>query len=412
MKLPPALRSRNYRLYFCGQGLSVLGTWMQRVAMHWLVYRLSGSELLLGLTGFFSHVPILLLAPFGGLLADRFDRRTLLIWTQALAMLQAFALAALTYLGQVEVWHVLLMAAALGIINAFDTPARQSLAVELLDDRRDLPNAIALNSLVNNSGRLIGPSIAGVALTLLTEGACFLINGLSYLSVLVALFMIRIRRDPAAAPRRFARHGIRDGMRLAWRSAPIRTTLAVVAIVSFLVTPYTTMMPAFVDRVLGGGAHTMGFMLSAAGVGAVLGTAYLAWRPSIAGLWRIMAIGACAAGAGLALFALSPWPWVSAPLIAAVGFGVIVMAASANTILQTVVADEMRGRIVSLYTMAFMGFAPLGTLAVGALAEAIGVQAAFVIGGLLAVVVAVVFSGRIGALRDTLQRTQPQLTLP
>jgi MFS family permease len=411
VRLPPAFRHRNYRLYFFGQGLSVLGTWMQRMAMPWLVYRLSGSELLLGVTGFISNFPVLVLAPLGGLLADRFDRRKLLAATQALAMLQAFALAALTWSGTTQVWHVLALAGVLGVINAFDTPTRQSLAVELLDDRRDLPSAIALNSLVNNSGRLIGPSVAGVILAAFSESACFLVNALSYVAVLAALACMRTTPQPRPHHRRSLGSDLRGAFTSAWRFPPIRLTLTMVILVGFMVMPYTTMMPAFV-AVLGGGAHTMGFLVSAAGIGAVSGSAFLAWRPSIAGLWRVLALAAGTAGGGLALFALSPWPWVCGALMVAVGAGAIVAAASANTILQSIVADDMRGRIASLYTMAFMGMSPMGALALGAMAEAAGIRVAFVVGGTVCVLGALLFARRLPALRQALAKDQPATVLP
>ncbi len=411
VKLPPALRHRNYRLYFAGQGLSVLGTWMQRMAMPWLVYRLSGSELLLGVTGFISNFPVLLLAPLGGLLADRMERRKLLAITQILAMLQAFALAALTWTGTTQVWHVLVLAGVLGVINAFDTPTRQSLAVELLDDRRDLPSAIALNSLVNNSGRLIGPSVAGVMLAAFSESACFLVNALSYVAVLAALFCMHITPQARASLKRSLGSDLRGAFTTAWRFPPIRLTLTMVVLVGFLVMPYTTLMPAFV-AVLGGGAHTMGFLVSAAGVGAVAGAAYLAWRPSIAGLWRVLALAAGTAGAGLALFALSSSPWVCGVLMIAVGFGAIVSAACANTVLQSIVADDMRGRIASLYTMCFMGMSPMGALALGALAEGAGIRIAFAVGGALCVVGALLFARQLPALRRRLAQDQPSIILP
>lgn len=411
MKLPPALRHRNYRLYFAGQGLSVLGTWMQRMAMPWLVYRLSDSELLLGVTGFISNFPVLLLAPLGGLLADRMERRKLLAITQALAMLQAFALAALTWTGTTQVWHVLVLAGLLGIINAFDTPTRQSMAMELVDDRRDLPSAIALNSLVNNSGRLIGPSVAGLLLAAFSESVCFLVNALSYVAVLAALYCMRITPLPRARLKRSLGSDLRGAFTNAWRFPPIRLTLVMVILVGFLVMPYTTLMPAFV-AVLGGGAHTMGFLISAAGVGAVSGAAYLAWRPSIAGLWRVLALAAGTTGAGLALVALSPSPWLAGLLMTAVGFGAIIASASANTILQSIVADDMRGRIASLYTMAFMGMSPIGALALGALAEAAGIRIAFVVGGTLCVIGALLFLRQVPALRRRLAQDQPSIILP
>ncbi|HEV7802124.1 MAG TPA: MFS transporter [Burkholderiales bacterium] len=381
MPFPAALRHRNYRLYFVGQGLSVLGTWMQRVAMYWLVYRLSGSELLLGLSGFMSQIPVLVLGPLGGLWADRVDRRRLLMVTQALAMVQASLLAYLTLRGHVAVWHVLVMSGLLGIINAIDTPLRQSFVVDIVTDRKDLPNAIAMNSLTNNSGRLIGPSIAGVMVSVMSEGACFAFNAFSYLAVLCALYMMRIAERPRARDHGNIREGLKAGAVYAWTTWPIRRLLLLLACVSFMATPYTVMMPVFADRVLKGGPHTMGYMLSAAGVGAVIGTIYLAWRAAVRGMDTLIGASAVAAGVALAIFAFSPWLYLSGAMMAVVGFGIIVTGAAINTMVQTIVHDAMRGRVMSFYTVAFLGVAPLGAITIGALAEATSVQWALAAGG-------------------------------
>jgi MFS family permease len=382
MRLPPALRNRNYRLYFFGQGLSVLGTWMQRVAMHWLVYRLSGSELLLGLSGFMSQIPVLFLGPLGGVWADRVDRRRLLMLTQALAMVQAALLAYLTLRGHVAVWHVLVMAGLLGVINAIDTPLRQSFVVDIVSDRKDLPNAIALNSLTNNSGRLIGPSIAGMMIAVLSEGACFAFNALSYLAVLCALWMMRTPERPRVYDHPNVWDGLKAGAHYVWSTVPIRKLLTLLACVSFMATPYTVMMPVFADRVLKGGAHTMGYMLSAAGVGAVAGTLLLAWRSAVRGLDTLIGVSAVAGGVALVIFAVSPWIYLSAAMMSVVGFGIIVTGAGVNTMVQTIVQDTMRGRVMSFYTMSFLGVAPLGAVTIGAVAEATGVQVALAAGGL------------------------------
>jgi MFS family permease len=408
MRLPAALRHRNYRLYFAGQGLSVLGTWMQRVAMYWLVYRLSGSELLLGLSGFLSQIPVLVIGPLGGIWADRADRRRLLMVTQALAMTQAALLAFLTLHGDVAVWHVLAMSGLLGVINAVDTPLRQSFVVDIVQDRKDLPSAIAMNSLTNNTGRLIGPSIAGAIIAVLSEGACFAFNALSYLAVLVALYVMRI--ENTRPPRKHASvvDALRSGARYAWGNWPIRRLLFLLACVSFMATPYTVLMPVYVQRVLHGGPNTMGYMLSAAGVGAVIGTAYLAMRSELRGLVNIIGGSAAAAGAALVVFALSPSIWVSVAMMAIVGFGVIVTGAGVNTLVQTIVDDAMRGRVMSYYTMSFLGVAPLGSVSIGAIAEAAGVQVALAIGGVACAGAGVQFlRGRArvrAALREAAER--------
>lgn len=382
MPLPPALRYPNYRLYFFGQGLSVLGTWMQRVAMHWLVYRLSGSELLLGLSGFLSQIPVLVLGPFGGLLADSVNRRRFLMYTQAFAMAQAIVLAWLTLRGSVTVWHVLPMSLMLGLINAFDNPLRQSLVSELVEDRRHLPNAIALNSLTNNTGRLIGPSIAGIVIAVLSEGACFVFNALSYLAVLCALWRMRIEEWPRPRTHKNVWEGLKAGAQYVRGSPVIRRLLPLLSCMALMATPYTVMMPVFATRVLKGGPHTMGYMLSSAGVGAVIGTSYLAWHSSsVRHLPKLLGLSMAAAGAALAVFSMSPWIALSIPMMAVVGFGIIVTGASVNTIVQTVVDDSMRGRVMSFYTMSFMGVAPLGAVTMGALAQATNVQVALGLGG-------------------------------
>ena len=402
MPLPPALRYPNYRLYFFGQGLSVLGTWMQRVAMYWLVYRLSGSEFILGLSGFMSQIPVLLLGPLGGLIADRANRRRVLVYTQALAMVQAALLAWLTLRGQVEVWHVLAMSGLLGIINALDSPLRQSFVVEMVTDRKDLPSAIALNSLTQTTGRLVGPSIAGVIIAVFSEGACFAFNALSYLAVLCALLMMKIEPRPPRPAHGNAWDGLKAGAHYAWSHRPIRRLLALLSCMSLMAMPYTVMMPVYVDRVLKGGAHTMGYMLSAAGVGAVTGTLYLAMHKKVDRLPGLIAVSMTAAGGALVIFALSPWLYLAVAMMTIVGFGIIVTMASINTIVQTVVDDTMRGRVMSFYTMSFLGVAPLGAITIGSLAQVTNVQFALAFGGFACVLAALHFMRGLPRLREAL----------
>jgi MFS family permease len=301
--------------------------------------------------------------------------------TQFLAMLQAALLAYLTLRGDVAVWHVLVMACLLGLINAIDTPLRQSFVVDIVSDRKDLPNAIALNSLTNNSGRLIGPSIAGVMIAVLSEGACFAFNALSYLAVLCALLMMRIAEPPRHREHGNIWEGLKAGAHYVWSTIPIRRLLTLLACVSFMATPYTVMMPVFADRVLTGGPHTMGYMLSAAGVGAVAGTIYLAWRSAVRGLDTLIGYSAVAGGMALAIFAASPWIVLSATMMSVVGFGIIVTGAGINTMIQTIVQDQMRGRVMSFYTISFLGVAPLGAITIGSIAQATSVQIALAIGG-------------------------------
>ena len=302
--------------------------------------------------------------------------------TQTLAMVQAALLAYLTLRGHVAVWHVLVMAGLLGVINAIDTPLRQSFVVDIVTDRKDLPNAIALNSLTNNSGRLIGPSIAGMMIAVLSEGACFAFNAFSYLAVLCALWMMRTTERPRVYDHPNVWEGLKAGAHYVWSTVPIRKLLTLLACVSFMATPYTVMMPVFADRVLKGGAHTMGYMLSAAGVGAVAGTIYLAWRSAVRGLDTLIGVSAVAAGLALVIFAVSSWIYLSATMMAVVGFGIIVTGAGVNTMVQTIVQDTMRGRVMSFYTMSFLGVAPLGAVTIGAVAEATSVQVALAAGGL------------------------------
>ena len=387
----------------------MIGTWIQQIAQSWLVYRLTGSPLLLGLTSFAGQFPILLLAPMAGLLSDRMHRKRLLLITQSLLMLQAAALATLTLAGVVEVWHVLLLALFYGAVMGFDTPVRQSLLVELVGDRADLPNAIALNSLLMNSSRLVGPSIAGVLLAVVSEGTCFLINAVSYVAVLAAVFALRIparARGPAPVS---LRRGFVEGVHYAWNFVPIRMLLPMVALVSFMASPYVTLMPVIAKEVLGGGAHTLGFLVGAAGLGALAGTSWLAMHSSVRGLDRVIPRAAATAGVGLVLVSFSTLLWLSLLFMICVGFGIIVTAASVNTVLQTVVDDDKRGRVVSFYTMAFLGVAPLGALTAGALAGRIGVQHTLLTGGICCIGGALVFWRQLPRFRHAIGATYRRL---
>ena len=365
-----AFRYRNFRLYFFGQSLSLLGTWIQQVAMSWLVYRMTGSAFLLGVTAFASQVPILIFAPLGGLWADRFDRRKLLIATQLLALLQAMVLALLTYLGSIEVWHVLVMAVLLGIVMATDTPVRQSFVSELVPAKQDLPAAIAMNGFVQNAGRMIGPSIAGILIAVSSEAFCFLANGLSKIAVvvIVALMQIDVRATKAAsAP---ILRGLKEGVLYAAGLVPIRLLLPIVALVSFMATPYQALMPIFAAEVFQGDARMLGFL-----------------------------IGAALAGVSLMIFAESTLLWLSLAAIMLTGFGIILVGMGVSMILQTIVADEKRGRVMSFFTVAFLGMSPLGSLAAGSLAHAIGAGHTLFIGGAFCVIGAIVLWRQLPLLR-------------
>ena len=400
-----SLRARNYRLYFTGQGISLIGTWMQRVAMAWLVYRLSGSAFVLGLVGFAGRIPTLLLAPFAGVAADRLDRRRILYVTQSLSMVQALALAALVLAGVVEVWHVLLLATLLGVLESFDIPARQSFFVHLIDDPADLGNAIALNSSAFNIARLIGPAIAGGLIVAVGEGWLFAVNGLTYLAMLAALLLIRVAPREGRERSNGVLRNLGEGFRFVWGFPAMRAVLLLVMVSSFFAVPFVVLMPIFATDVLGGGAGTLGLLMGAQGVGALAGALYLASRETTTGLGPLIALAATLFGTGLLLFGASTTIWLSLPVLALAGFGLMVQTASSNTFLQSNVGDAMRGRIMSLYTMAFMGTLPLGSLYAGWVAEHLGARFTVMLGGAVALVAAALFRRRLPALRsDTAER--------
>jgi MFS family permease len=400
-----ALRGRNFRLFFAGQSVSLIGTWMQRIAMSWLVYRLSHSPFLLGVAGFAGQIPTFLLAPFAGALADRWDRRRTLLVTQTLAMLQAVVLAVLVMTGAVQVWHVIALAVVLGAVNGFDMPVRQSFIVQMIDRREDLGNAIALNSSMVNGARLLGPSAAGILIAAFGEGVCFLLNAASYIAVIAALAVMRIPRG-AARPRggRIV-DSVREGFWYVFGSFPIRAVIMLLALVSLVGMPYQILMPVFAKDVLGGGPHTFGFLMGASGLGALVGTIYLASRRSVRGLAVVIGASTALFGAGLVAFSFSRVVWFSVALMFATGLGMIVQMASSNTLLQTVVEDDKRGRVMSFYTMAFMGMAPFGSLLAGSLAAGIGAPATLLAGGAVTVVAAAVFGGRLRAVEEMLHPT-------
>ena len=373
--------------------------------MSWLVFRMSGSPFLLGLTGFINQIPILLLGPIAGLVADRVKRRNLLLFTQTLAMLQAFTLATLTFSGNVEVWHVIVLAGILGVINAFDVPARQSFIVQMIGSRQELPNAIALNSLSMNATRLIGPSLGGFLVMGVGEAWCFLINGVSFLAILIALGFVRIR-DVAIARKPLDVWGdLREGFRYTFGFMPIRVLLLELSLISFMAMPYSVLMPAFSAEVFGGTARTFGILIGCAGFGAIIATLYLASRRNIKGLAAIIGLAAITCGVALMLFSQSRTLWLSQLLMVFVGLGIICHAASINTILQTIVDDDKRGRVMSFYTMCFVGTAPLGNLALGQLAQLIGTPTTFLLSGCCCVIGGVVFLSRLDTWRRNIGAT-------
>ncbi|MCX8037662.1 MAG: MFS transporter [Candidatus Sumerlaeia bacterium] len=376
-----ALRYRNYRLFFIGQGISLVGTWMQAVAMSWLVYRLTGSALLLGVVGFASHIPTFLFSPIAGVLADRWDRRRMLIAAQAAAMGQALVLAALVFSGWIAAWQIIALGVVVGVVTAFDIPTRQSFVAEMVERKEDLGNAIALNSFLFNSARILGPSIGGILIAAVGEGVCFLLNGLSYLGVIVALSAMRLERK-SARQRRHVLTELKEGFAYAYRFPPVRSLLLLLGAMTLLAAPYSTLLPVFAKDVLQGGSHAQGFLMAAAGCGALAGAVFLASRRSVAGLGRVIVSGMMLIGIGQVVFSQSRVLPLSLLAMVAAGFGMMVMMASCNTILQTLVDDDKRGRVMSLYTMAFMGAGPTGSLLAGFLAAHAGAPATVLTGGL------------------------------
>jgi MFS family permease len=406
-----ALRHRNYRLFFVGQGVSLVGTWLQQVAVGWLAYRLTGSVLLLGVIAFCANAGILFLGSFAGVVADRVDGRRAMFVTQAALAAQAVLLATLTALDVVQPWHLVALALWMGIVNAFDIPLRQSLYVRFVDDRADLPNAIALNSFLVNAARVVGPAIAGVLLAATTEAVCFVLNALSFLAVLVAFARMRIPPRAPVAGRRGLRESWVEGFRFVAHFAPARALLTVAATVSFTILPYASLMPVVAKDVLRGGPQALGALLSAAGAGALACTLYLARRESVVGLGRVIAGAALAAGIALAAFGQARHMALALPLVFVAGGGVILAAAASNTILQTIVSDDLRGRVAGFFTLAFLGVAPLGNLAAGALAERFGVPATFAINGAACVLVALWFWRRLPRLRSAIRPVYEKLGL-
>jgi MFS family permease len=395
-----ALAHRNYRLFFAGQGISLVGTWITRVATSWLVYRLTGSAAVLGLVGFAGQIPTFLLAPFAGVWVDRSSRYRVLVVTQVLSMLQSFALAWLALAGTITVTRILLLSAFQGVVNAFDTPARQAFVVDMVEDRADLPNAIALNSSMVNGARLIGPSVAGVLITVAGEGWCFLLDGVSYVAVIVSLMMMRLA---TAAPRGREKRvllELREGFRYAFGFAPIRSLLLLITLISVMGMPYTVLMPLIADQVLQGGPHTLGFLMGATGVGALAGAVYLASRRSVLGLGRVIAAAAILFGCGLIAFSLSRTLALSLVLMVVTGTGFMVQLAASNTVIQTIVREEMRGRVMAFYTMAFMGTAPFGSLLAGGLAARSGAPHTILLGGGVCILGGVAFSRQLPRLRE------------
>lgn len=379
-----ALASRDFRIYFGGQMISMAGTWMQQVAMGWLAYKLSGSALVLGLLGFASQAPILLFGLLGGVWVDRMDRRRLMLLTQALSLVQGLVLALLTWQGWITPGLLLGLAFVLGCINAVDLPARQSLLVHLVQDRSQLANAIALNSMLVNVSRFLGPALAGFVISWVGEAVCFLLNALSYLAVLLALLALHARPGGDASKRPL--QALREGLRYTLGHEDIRMFLLLVAAVSFLLTPYVVLMPMVAKAEFAGDARTLGLLVGSAGAGSFLAAIFLSTRATVTGLDRWVSTVVPVGGGALALFGLNQVQGLAYPILMVVGFAVVLAAAGTNTLLQHWVRDDMRDRVMSAFTLSFLGVAPLGSLAMGSLAEHFGIRPTLVTFGLSLVV--------------------------
>jgi MFS family permease len=376
-----ALRHRNFKLFFFGQGISVIGTWMMRLATSWLVYELTHSALLLGVVSFAGQIISFAIGPFAGVWVERLNRQRLLVWTQAALAVQAVVMAALTLTHVINLWEIIALAALQGLINAFDMPGRQSFLVQMVDDRNDLSNAIAINSSMANVARLIGPAIAGLVIGAVGEGWCFLINGVSYFAVIASLRMMQIKPTDVSRNKGSMLEQIREGWDYVHSFRPVRTILLLIALLSLMAYPYAVLLPVFAGKVLHGGPNTLGWLTGASGIGALASALSLAARKSVVGLTRMLQISTAIVGGGLIFFGLSHLLWLSLALMVLVGFGTVQCASASNTIIQSLVPEDKRARVMSYYTMAFFGAAPFGSLLAGALAHVIGAPYTVVITG-------------------------------
>lgn len=398
-----ALQHRNFRLFFGGQSLSLIGTWMTQIATSWLVYRTTNSAILLGVVGFSGQIPALLLAPFAGVWVDRLNLHRVLKITQTLSMLESFALAALALSGTINIPEIVGLIMFQGAVNAFDMPARQSFLIEMVEDRTDLTNAIALNSAMFNSARLVGPSIAGLIIALAGEGYCFLIDGFSYLAVIGSLFLMRIGTLRELSQGRSVVEELKEGWSYVTGSVPIRTILLLLAAVSLVGAPYTVLLPIFAGNILQGGAHTLGFLTGASGVGALISAIVLAMRKTVLGLGRRIGYMTLSFGAGLILFGLSHYLWLSLVMMLVTGFSLIQQMSCSNTIMQTIVDEDKRGRVMSFYVMSFVGFMPFGSLIAGAVASAIGAPLTVMISGSLCILLGLWFATQLPEIRKAVR---------
>ena len=398
-----ALKHRNFQLFFSGQLISLIGTWMQSIAEAWLVYRLTGSSLLLGSVGFASQIPVFLVAPVGGIVADRYDRRRIVIGTQIASMLLASTLAFLVLSHHIRIWHIFVLAALLGVVNAFDIPGRQAFLVDMVG-KEDLMNAIALNSSMFNGARIVGPAIGGILVARIGEGWCFFSNAVSYIAVITGLIMMRVPYRAYSAPPGSHLSHIIEGFRFARRTGPIRALLSLLGLVSLVAMPYAILMPVFAAKILHGGARGLGILMGATGVGALLGALTLASRSGVRGLGRWVAISCGGFGFFLLLFSFSRYFWLSTTLLVPVGFCMMLQMSASNTLIQSMVPDQLRGRVMALYSMMFMGMAPFGAFFGGALADRIGAPLTVSCGAVACVGGALWFGAQLPKIRVEARR--------
>jgi len=395
-----SLKYRNYRLFFTGQSISLIGTWMQRIAMPWLVYHMTGSAFLLGVVSFAGQIPTFILSPFAGVLTDQFSRYRVLLVTQIVSFVQALILAIIALTGVIEIWHIIVLSIALGCINAFDVPARHSFVIEMVERKEDLGNAIALNSLMFNGARLIGPSVAGIMLATTGEGVCFLINAVSYIFVIFSLMMMHVEKNEAKPKESRLFRDMKEGLIYTFGFPPIKYLLLLLGLVSLMGSSYQVLMPVFAKEILQGGSDTFGFLMGAAGFGALTGALYLASRETVLKLGRLIPAATALFGSGLIVLSLVRVFSVSMILMIFIGLGIMLQTAASNTVLQTITDNDKRGRVMSFYAMAIMGTAPFGSLLAGTLARLIGTSAAIFIGGAACVAGAVLFFRKLPGLKD------------
>jgi MFS family permease len=395
-----ALRHRNYRLFFAGQLVSLIGTWMQTIAQSWLVYRLTGSSFLLGSIGFASQIPIFLLAFAGGTVADRYNRHRIIMGAQAASMVLAFILSILTLSETVRIWHLFVLSALLGVVNAFDMPARQAFVIELVG-KEDLMNAIALNSSVFNGARVLGPSVAGILIAGIGEGWCFFANGVSYIAVLAGLLLMRLKAHERTARSQSAISSILEGFCFVRRTPPIRALLLLLGLVGLFAMPYSVLMPIFADKILHGGPRGLGILMGSTGLGALMGSVFMAAKPDTRGLGKMVAYACAGFASGLILFSVSRYFWLSALFLIPVGFSLMVQMASTNTLIQIMVPDDLRGRVMSTHIWMFLGMAPFGSFLAGAIAAHVGAPATILMGAFLCLAGSALFASRLPHLHLT-----------